>query len=57
MDRMSMDGYELVRGSLLDIRDGAWKKKKKTTATCTVGRYSKARQRQRQRQGKVGGRL
>lgn len=52
MDRMGTDGYERVRGSLLDMRDGAWKKKK-TTATCTVGRHGRTRQ----RQGEVGGRL
>lgn len=52
MDRMSMDGYGLVRGSLLDMRDGAWKKKKKKTATCTVGRYSKAKAKAKAGQGR-----
>lgn len=30
MDGMDTDGYEWVRGSLLDMRDGARKKKKTT---------------------------
>jgi hypothetical protein len=33
MDGMDTDGYEWVRGSLLDMRDGARKKKKKTTCS------------------------